>query len=227
MILANISERNAIEVEPLSSLLEIHLVEKNDIFYKKGRVSAEEVYRRAWNTENLIDGNDYGVIITHQDQLVGNMNIQLRHENSHLKSEKFFGAEHWASYFDVAPTQTVEISGLSIPQNVNPEIRQSIMMLLIFGAYAITRNLGIRFWTTIQHKMLYRLLTKRLYLPLFTNEMITTPSENIPEDSYWNGPEPPRIYYLDLFRPKNDWDGQPNKPKNILCQNTISDRGLC
>ncbi len=61
----------------LNHLMEIHIVDKSDIFYKKGRQLASDAYRQVWNTENLIDGNDYGVIISHQGKVIGNINIQI------------------------------------------------------------------------------------------------------------------------------------------------------
>lgn len=83
----------------LNHLMEIHIVDKSDIFYKKGRQLASDAYRQVWNTENLIDGNDYGVIISHQGKVIGNINIQIRQGNKPLKSEAFFGKEHWQAYF--------------------------------------------------------------------------------------------------------------------------------
>ncbi len=176
----------------------VHLVKKGDIYYQKGRDLAQDVYRQVWKTERLVDSNDYGIVIEYGDQILGNMNIQLRQEDNLLKSEVFFKPEHWKGYFDASPMETVEISGIAIAQDTPSEIRQLVMMLLLHGGWTITRSLGIRFWSTIQHRMLYLMLTRRLGLSFLPNEGVTCPSAQIPSDDYWQGAEPPRIYYLDL-----------------------------
>ena len=185
--------------QSLASPLEIHLVDNSDIFYKKGRILSENTYRQVWNTEQLIDGNDQGIVIVCQGNIVGNMNLQLKTKNKLLKSETFFGVEHWKHYFDTYHSKTVEISGLAINKEVDYSMKQPIMMLLLFGAYSISRTLGIKFWTTIQRQALNRILTKKLDLPFLLNEIVTSPCGNLPNDKYWNNSEQPMIYYLDLL----------------------------
>jgi hypothetical protein len=180
-----------------ATALEIHVVDKNDIFYPKGRSLARSVYKHKWKTENLLDSNDYGIVIVSEGRVIANMNIQMGGTQP-LKSEKFFSKKHWDHYFDITREQTVEISGLSIDQSVDSELRYPLIMLLSLTAYNLTRSLGIKVWTTVQLKVLNRILTKRLHLPFFTNEFITDIQGQVPNDNYWNGMDMPKLYYLDL-----------------------------
>lgn len=177
---------------------QVYLVRKEDIYYQKGRVLAQQVYNSVWNTEYLVDNNDYAVVVEYNNRIVGNMNIQLRREDNQIKSEIFFQPEHWQHYFDIPATKTVEISGLAIAEDTPSEIRQSVLMLLLHGGFIMTKSLGIRCWSTIQHKMLYLLITRRLGLPFLANEKIIHPSPNVPNDDYWQGSKRPGIYYLNL-----------------------------
>lgn len=181
----------------LEKTIQVHLVEKGDIFYTKGRNLAKEVYRQVWHTENLIDGNDYGVIISHNGVIVGNMNLQLRQSNKPLKSEIFFGKEHWQQYQKNYQYNLAEVSALAIAQDVPSELRKPIMMMLIVGIQNFCRLANINFLVTVQHKSLIRILTKSLDLPFYINEFIDTPLETIPNDLYWNREESPRIFYLE------------------------------
>ncbi|OKH23732.1 hypothetical protein NIES593_08685 [Hydrococcus rivularis NIES-593] len=194
---ANLLQQTGLSQNSLTDKVEIHLVDKNDIFYKKGRLLAEEVYRKVWNTEHLIDGNDYAVVVSRQGSVVGNMNVQLRSEQKSLKSETFFGREHWQDYFFGAPTNVAELSALALDQELPSEIRRPIMMMLILGTQILSRALDIQFYVTIQHEFLMRILTKSLQLPFFRNENLTRPQGKLPSDNYWNREELPRLYYLD------------------------------
>ena len=75
--------------------IETHLVEREDIFYTKGRNLAKAVYKDVWNTESLVDGNDYGIVVACNGEILGNANIQLKKPEKQLKSETFFGESHW------------------------------------------------------------------------------------------------------------------------------------
>jgi hypothetical protein len=194
---ANLLQQTGLSHGSSIDRMEVHLVDKNDIFYKKGRLLAEEVYRKVWNTEHLIDGNDYAVVISRQGSVVGNMNIQLRSGRKSLKSETFFGGEHWQNYFPGSPASVAELSALAIDQKLPPEIRRPIMMMLILGTQILSRALDVQFYVTIQHEFLMRILTKSLQLPFFRNESLTRPQGQLPNDDYWNRGELPRLYYLD------------------------------
>jgi hypothetical protein len=85
--------------------LEVHPVDTGDIFYKKGRVLAESVYRQIWNTEKLLDGNDYAVVVSRDRTVVGNLNLQSRSKHGLLKSEGFFGERHWETLSRVGPAR--------------------------------------------------------------------------------------------------------------------------
>ena len=176
--------------------MEVHLVDKNDIFYKKGRVLAEEVYRQVWNTEHLIDGNDYAIVVSRNGIAIGNMNLQLRSEKKLLKSELFYGQEHWQEHFQGSPTNVSELAALALSQDLQSEIRRPIMMMLILGTQILCRSLNIQFCVTIQHEFLMRILTKSLQLPFFCNEKLTRPQGQLPDDLYWNRGEFPKLHYL-------------------------------
>ncbi len=194
--------RESQQLQNPATALEIHVVDKSDIFYTKGRYLAKSVYRNKWNTENLIDHNDYGIVIVSQGQIVANMNIQIGGGNRLLNSEKFFAKEHWKHYFDVPAHQTLELSGLSIPQDVDSELRTSLLMVLSLSAYNIARSFGIKVCTTVQLQMLIRILTRRLHLPFFPSEFVTEINGEVPNDDYWNRMEAPKMYYLDLLDSK-------------------------
>lgn len=164
---ANFLQQASRRQNTLNPRMEVHIVDKNDIFYKKGRVLAEEVYRKVWKTEHLIDGNDYAIVISQNGSVVGNINLQLRSEKRLLKSEIFFGQEHWQNYFPGSPTNVAELSGLALSDELQSEIRRPIMMMLILGTQILSRALDIQFYATIQHDFLMRILTKSLQLPFF------------------------------------------------------------
>lgn len=189
------------EVES-SYKMDIHLVNQNDIFYKKGRLLANEVYNQVWGTQKLIDDNDYGIVITNRGEVVGNLNIELKKENKLLKSEKFFGEKHWGCCCNLADDQIFEISGLSIGKNVHPELRQPILMLLMFSKYTLARSLGRTFGVSVQRKALNRIITKHLHLPFFTNPVITEVEGEVPQDNYWQDGEQPQLHYLNYTNPE-------------------------
>jgi hypothetical protein len=186
------------QLQNSASALEIHVVDKNDIFYTKGRYLARSVYKNKWNTENLIDHNDYGIIIVSNGRAIANMNVQIRNFDRPLKSENFFGEQHWKNCFDKPIDDIAEISGLSIDPDIESDLRNPLLMLLCLTAYNLIRSLGIKVCTTVQLKTLIHILTKRLHLPFFTNESITKVKGSVPNDRYWNGQDSPRLYYLDL-----------------------------
>ncbi|MGB5596094.1 MAG: hypothetical protein WBM32_20995 [Crocosphaera sp.] len=185
--------------QSLPSSMEVHLVDKNDIFYKKGRVLAEDIYRTVWNTENLIDGNDYGVVVMHNNDIVGNMNLQVKQNGKSLKSEIFFGEKHWQPYWGdfVTSTNIAEVSALAIDDDIAKEIRRPVMMMLILGMQNLCRLQNIEYLVTIQHEFLIRILRKTLDLPFWRNESVTIPKENLPKDDYWNRHQHPGLYYLE------------------------------
>jgi hypothetical protein len=194
---ANFLQQASLSQNALTQRMEVHIVDKNDIFYKKGRVLAEEVYRKVWKTEHLIDGNDYAIVISQNGSVVGNINLQLRSDKRLLKSEIFFGREHWQNHFQGAPVNVAELSGLALSDDLQSEIRRPIMMMLILGTQILSRALDIQFYATIQHDFLMRILTKSLQLPFFRNDNSSLPQGKVPDDLYWNRQESPKLYYLD------------------------------
>jgi hypothetical protein len=194
---ANLLEQAFLSHNPLAPRVEVHLVDKNDIFYKKGRVLAEQIYRRVWNTENLIDGNDYAIVVSQNGTVVANMNLQLRTEKKLLKSELFFGREHWQENFQGSPICVAELSALALSQDLPNDARRPLMMALILGTQILSRALDIQFYVTIQHEFLMRILTKSLQLPFFRNLNLEYPQGQLPDDLYWNRGEFPKLYYLD------------------------------
>jgi hypothetical protein len=186
------------DIQHSTAALEVHIVDKSDIFYTKGRYLARNVYKNKWNTDNLIDNNDYGIVIAAKGRVIANMNIQVGSENRQLNSEKFFAKEHWKNYFEVPAHQTIELSGLSIPQDVDNDLRVALLMILSLSAYNIARSLGIKVCITVQLQMLIRILTRRLHLPFFPSEFVTEIRGSVPNDDYWNRIESPKIYYLDM-----------------------------
>lgn len=193
------NNQNQVDTNPL---MEVHLVNKDDIFYQKGRNLANEVYQQVWGTEKLIDGNNYGIVISYKGQVIGNANLQIRQEHQPIKSEHFFGKEHWKAYVDVPYSRVVEMSSLSIAQDLEADLKQPVMMLLIFSTYTLARSLGITFCATIQRKALHRILTKHLHIPFFPNQKLTEIQGEVPNDKYWNSNETPHLYYLDLTAPE-------------------------
>ena len=182
----------------IQTSLETHLVEREDIFYTKGRNLAKTVYKEVWNTENLVDGNDYGIVVACNGKVLGNANIQLKKPGKLLKSEKFFGESHWEDYFEVSDFEIAEISALAVSQDAPAEMRRPIMMMLIVGIQNICRMTGVKQIATVQHDYLIRILTKSLKLPFFRNQTIEQPqSADLPDDDYWRRVKPPALYYLD------------------------------
>mgnify|MGYP005838227085 CR=1 FL=1 len=177
--------------------MDVHLVNHNDIFYKKGRLLADEVYNRVWGTDKLIDDNDYGIVIINKGKVVGNLNIELKKEDKPIKSEKFFGTQHWGCCAEISNDEVFEISGLSISQDVPKELRQPILMLLMFSKYLLTRSLGKKFGVSVQRKALNRILIKHLHLPFYPNPEVKEIQGNVPQDNYWQDGEQPSLYYLD------------------------------
>ena len=182
--------------EPMSSLLKVHLARKGDELYLRGRNVAENVYRQIWGTENLIDGNDYGVIVSQNGKVLGNLNIQLKRSGELLKSELFFGQKHWQNYTDVHYSETAEISALAIAQDAPKQLRRPTMMTLILGIHLICCLQNINFLVTVQHDYLIRILSKSLRLPFFRNEIKKIPQGKVPHDNYWIREKLPRLYYL-------------------------------
>ena len=177
--------------------IETHLVEREDIFYTKGRNLAKAVYKDVWNTDNLVDGNDYGIVVACNGEVLGNANIQLKKPGKLLKSETFFGESHWDAYFD-SDLEIAEISALVVSQDAPADMRRPIMMMLIVGIQNICRIKNIKMIATVQHDYLIRILTKSLQLPFFRNQMIQEPqATKLPNDDYWKRVKPPALYYLD------------------------------
>jgi hypothetical protein len=194
---ANFLQPTSLTPKALPSLMEVHLVDKNDIFYKKGRVLAEDVYRQVWNTEQLIDGNDYAVVVCCNGSVVGNMNLQLRTEKKLLKSETFFGQEHWQEYYQNSSLRVSEASALALSEDLPREVRRPVMMMLIFGIQLLCRYERINVLVTVQHEFLMRILSKSLHLPFFCNESVKTTQGKVPMDNYWQRQDLPKIYYLE------------------------------
>ncbi|MGL6340752.1 MAG: hypothetical protein ACRC80_16625, partial [Waterburya sp.] len=164
----------------------------------RGRILAKNVYKNKWNTENLVDNNDYGIVIISNGKAIANMNVQIRKNNRPLKSEIFFGKEHWKDCLQYPVSEIAEISGLSIDPNIESDLRNPLLMLLCLTAYNLIRSLGIKVCTTVQLRTLIHILMKRLHLPFSTNEVITKVKGTVPNDKYWNGSDSPRLYYLNL-----------------------------
>ena len=189
--------------ELLSSVIEVHLIDKNHVFYQEGRILAQDVYRQIWDTDHLIDGNDYAVVTIANGTAIGNMNLQLKTQQKSLKSEMFFESEHWESYFSKSSEKITKISGLSVSQDLPVKSRQQVMMLLILGTSIISQILGIDLWVTVQRKALNRILAKQLRLSFVTNQTVVTPQKEVPKDNYWHSSELPQIHYLDVKDSQN------------------------
>jgi hypothetical protein len=181
----------------LSNLLRIEIVPKNHPFYQQGRNLSQLMYRKIWQTENLIDDNDYAIVVFARNLVIANVNVQLKRPHILLKSEKFFHPQHWQNYLSVAESEIAEISGLAIEDRISSSLSRPVLMTLVLGLKILLSALELRAYTTIQHKFLIRILIKSLKLPFFINEMVTNPTIEVPNDNYWNMNEPPRIYYLD------------------------------
>lgn len=180
-----------------SHKMEVHLVNRADVFYKKGRNLASQVYKKTWGTNKLIDDNNYAIVVTNNHKVVGNLNLEVKENQELLKSEKFFGKGHWLNCAEVPDTSVVEISGLSIAKDVPSEMRQPILMILMFAKYTLIRSLGKTFGVSIQRKALHRILTKHLHLPFFLNPQVEEFQGEVPQDAYWRSGEKPRLYYID------------------------------
>ncbi len=182
----------------LSSPIEVHLVDKNDVFYHKGRILAEDVYRQVWNTENLVDGNDYGIVVVSNNTVVGNVNLQLKNSQTPLKSETFFREKHWEYYFNTSSERIAELSGLSASQEISPEARKIVSIILFLGLHISCKSLGIDLLVTVQRKALNRILSKRFNFIFVTNQHIITPQKQVPNDKYWKSSEMPQLHYLNV-----------------------------
>ena len=179
--------------------IETHIVERGDIYYTKGRNLAKAVYNKVWNTENLVDGNDYAVVVACDGKVLGNINLQLKHNERPLKSEIFFDESHWESYFEITDSQIAEVSALAISDEAPANLRRPIMMMLIAGIQNLCRIKGITKVATVQHDYLIRILTKSLQLPFLKNEVLTIPTATVPDDDYWKRGKSPALYYLDII----------------------------
>lgn len=176
---------------------QVFIVNKKDPIYLKGRHFVQQRYRKVWGTCNLVDSNDYATVVLCHGSVIANVNIQLNQENNYLNSELFFEKEHWRSDINLGTYDLAEVSGLAISDKIQPNISTPAFMMLILGLRILQYSLNIRYYTTVQHKFLVRILTKKLNLPFWTNNSIVNPSGNIPNDKYWQQEEKPRIYYLD------------------------------
>jgi hypothetical protein len=178
-----------------TNLLRVEIVSKNHPFYQQGRNLSELMYRKIWQTENLIDDNDYAIVVFARDWVIASVNVQLKRPHILLKSEKFFHPLHWQNYLSVAESEIAEISGLAIEDRLPSSLSRPVLMAMILGLRMLLTSLDLKVYTTIQHKFLIRVLTKSLKLPFFINS--TRPGNNVPDDNYWKREEPPRIYYLE------------------------------
>ncbi len=190
-------EREVNYVKPMTSLIEVCVVHKGNEFYNQGRKLAENVYRQVWGTENLLDGNDYGVVVSQNGKVLGNLNIQFKRSGGLLKSEVFFKEKHWQGYSNNHYSEVAEISALAIAQDAPKNLRRSIMKMLIMVMIDFCKQKGIKFLVTVQHDYLIRILSKSLHLPFFLNNDISKPQGNIPCDRYWSRSKLPRVYYLE------------------------------
>jgi hypothetical protein len=175
--------------------LKVEIVPKNHPFYQQGRKLAQLMYRKIWQTENLIDDNDYAIVVFDGNCAIANVNIQLKHPQTLLKSEQFFSPKHWQSYLSVVESEIAEISGLAISDALASSLSRPVLMAMIIGLKMLLDVKHLKVYTTIQHKFLIRVLTQGLKLPFFINPI--RPGSDIPNDNYWRREEPPRIYYLE------------------------------
>ena len=180
----------------------IFIVSKQDPIYHEGRQIAKIMYNQVWGTENLLDNNDYGTVVFWKDSAIANINIQLRGQNNYLKSELFFQKEHWQPYFSLDEYALAEISGLAISDQLPSSLSRPVLMMLILGLRILRYSLNVRFYTTIQHDFLIKILNKNLNLAFQINELINCPGQTIPEDCYWQQKKRPKLYYLDTHNPQ-------------------------
>lgn len=176
-------------------LLRVEIVDKNHYLYQQGRELAQKMYQKVWQTENLIDDNDYAVIVYDRNFVIANVNVQLKHPQTLLKSEKFFANKHWQNYLEIKDSEIAEISGLAICDRIPRSKSRLVLMALVLGMQTLLNILKLKAYTTVQHKFLIRVLIKSLKLPFFINSIM--PGRDVPDDNYWKREEPPRIYYLD------------------------------
>jgi hypothetical protein len=175
----------------------VYIVDRNHELYQQGRKLAQSMYHKVWQTENLLDNNDYGVVVFQRDSVIANVNIQLKHNNTLFKSEQFFARQHWHGYLNVKDSELAEISGLAISDQIPSSLSRSVLMTVVLGLRMLLNSLGLKAYITIQHQFLIRVLCKSLNLPFEVNKTITTPQINVPNDNYWNRKEAPKIYYFD------------------------------
>ncbi len=195
MVVASITEKK--KLEETQNDFQVFIVSRQNPIYWQGRKIAQLMYQQVWATEHLVDNNDYAAVVFWQGSIIANVNVQLRKENGYLKSELFFQKEHWQSYFNLDGYNLAEISGLAISDKIPSSLSRSALMMLILGLRILQYSLNIRFYTTVQHEFLIRILNQSLNLPFQVNEIITQPSKGIPQDKYWQRDKLPRIYYLD------------------------------
>lgn len=180
--------------------IRIGIVAKEQEIYIQGRNLANEMYAKIWDTKSLIDDNDFGIVVFCSGQVVGNVNLQIKHSESNLlHSEIFFTQKHWQQYLDIPNGQLAEISGLCVSDTVPQSLSRPIIMGLVLGLHLLHNSLQIRYLTTVQHEYLIRVLCKSLNLPFFCNETITYPQGQVPDDGYWKRDKSPRIYYIDGY----------------------------
>lgn len=153
---------------------------------------------RKKNLINIPDQNDYGIVIFWKNDLVGNINIQLKQPNRLLTSESFFGEQHWQPYFQANNFQITEISAYTLSKKMPMLLRQGTIIALSLSVITLLNILGVNFITTIQHQWFYQVLNKALKLPFFENEIIQKNQNNIAEHYYWQNKESAKIYYLNL-----------------------------
>ncbi|AFZ37065.1 hypothetical protein Sta7437_3567 [Stanieria cyanosphaera PCC 7437] len=182
----------------LQESLQIYLVEQDNFIYKKGYMFAQECWQQKRCLINLPDQNNYGIVIFWKNDLIGNINIQLKQPNTLLTSESLFGEQHWQSYFQVNNFQITEISALSLSKKVPMSLRQGTIIALSLSVITLLNILGVNFITTIQHQWFYQALNKTLKLPFFENEMITINHNNLDDSYYWQSKDLIKIYYLNL-----------------------------
>ncbi len=184
--------------QPLS--MHIEIVAKGQKLYSRGRQLANQMYANIWGTRSLIDDNDFGIVVSFSGQVVGNVNLQIKHHESHLlHSEIFFTEQHWQQYLNITDSRLAEISGLCVSDAIPRFLSRPVIMGLVLGLHLLHNSLQIRYLTTIQHEYLIRILQKSLNLPFFRNEIITYPQGQIPDDNYWKRDKLPKIYYIDGF----------------------------
>lgn len=174
----------------------IFLVHKGDNYYEDGRKIATNAYCKAWQTENLDDENDFGVVIYVSDRPAANINLQLKKETNLIKSEKFYSPEHWFSSFQLKKG-IAELSALAIEGFVPFKQRPSIFKALILGVQSLCHAHSIQLLATIQHRATIKLFADGLGLKLIKNQTAKINQANIPNDNYWRRSKfPPALYYL-------------------------------